>query len=288
MRHSRFYRCLPLLLLLSAVTALADAGSGPAPWPLALYHPGVDPSHYWVRERLRGVRAYWTGRRLENAEGVPIAVPAGFTRGFPHRALDGKLWMGRHGYSRLLGLLHRRVPEAREWTTVLFMALDLPGHPGPFKTRLPALRRLTEGLTAPHLRVPPHIRITDRHALREQLRQILKAGGAGLMLHRDEALYRHPAPDDLLEMRPFRRGQGQVVAVIHARGHGSTRMLGLLLRGHGDHLFRLTEGFSEAQRDHPPPIGSIVAYKFYGYTRDGRPRFMRFLKVNEEGPGVIH
>lgn len=288
MHCSRFYRWLPLLMLLAVTSVRADAGAGPAPWPLALYHPDIKPSHYWVRERLRGVRVYWNGQRLENIKGKPITVPPGFTRGFPRQPLDGKLWMGRRGYSGLLAILHRRVADAREWKSVHFMALDLPNDPGPFSERLQALQHLTAELSAPHLRVPPHVRIPDRGALRVQLARIIKAGGAGLILHRDDALYRQPAPDDLLEMRPFQRGQGLVVAVIHGRGHGRTPMLGLLLRGHGGHLVRLTDGFSPAQRRHPPPIGSVVAYKFYGYTRDGRPRFMRFLKVREEGPGVIH
>lgn len=288
MSSSGFYRALPLLMLLWAVTGLADTGvTDPVPLPLALYHSDVDPSGYWVRERLRGVRAYWTGQRLLDGDGATLTVPDGFTRGFPPIPMDGQLWMGRGSFGRLLAVVHRRVPDPTQWRSLYFMALDLPDHQGPFNQRLRTLRRRVREARAPHLRVPPHARIRTRDELNKELALILKAGGAGLILHRDAALYHHPVKDDLLMMRSYRHAQAKVVAVIHRAGPGDTSMTGLLLRGKGGRRLRLMKGFSAAQRRRPPPIGSIVEYKFYGYNHDGKPRFMSFLRVRQDGSGLI-
>ncbi|MGW8127572.1 MAG: hypothetical protein ACWGG5_04200 [Stenotrophomonas sp.] len=34
----------------------------------------------------------------------------------------------------------------------------------------------------------------------------------------------------------------------------------------------------------PPAIGSLVTYRYNGLTRNGLPRFARFLRVREEAP----
>ena len=43
--------------------------------------------------------------------------------------------------------------------------------------------------------------------------------------------------------------------------------------------FRLGTGFSDAQRSDPPPIGSLVTYRYRDLTPSGRPRFASFLRV---------
>lgn len=275
-----------LALLLLAVAGAARGNYQPV--PMTLYQPDIDLSDYWVRERLHGIRAHWDGKRLRDTGGTPLTVPKGFTQGFPETSIIGELWLGRGSYGHLLAVVHRRVPDPTQWQSLYFMALDLPEHLGSFNERLPALRQLVRQSDAPHLRLSPHIRIDGRKELNRQLRLILEAGGAGLVLHRGDARRDQPARGDLLMIRPYHRGQGQVVAIIHDADTDSGLMTGLLLRSPGGRRFRLMAGFSEAQRRHPPPLGSIVEYKYYGYTADGSPRFMHFLRVREEGTGIIH
>ncbi|MBK1621746.1 hypothetical protein CKO42_25850 [Lamprobacter modestohalophilus] len=40
--------------------------------------------------------------------------------------------------------------------------------------------------------------------------------------------------------------------------------------------------FSDAERATPPPIGSIVSFKYHGRTKYGRPRFASFLRITDE------
>jgi DNA ligase-1 len=57
-------------------------------------------------------------------------------------------------------------------------------------------------------------------------------------------------------------------------------MLGaLVVQMQDGRRFRLGSGFTDAQRAAPPPIGSLVTYRYNGLTRNGLPRFARFQRV---------
>ena len=45
--------------------------------------------------------------------------------------------------------------------------------------------------------------------------------------------------------------------------------------------FRIGTGFSDVQRAVPPPLGSIVTYRYRGMTARGLPRFASFLRIRE-------
>jgi DNA ligase-1 len=43
--------------------------------------------------------------------------------------------------------------------------------------------------------------------------------------------------------------------------------------------FKIGTGLSDAQRRNPPPVGSVVTYRFRGLTDAGVPRFASFVRV---------
>jgi DNA ligase-1 len=46
--------------------------------------------------------------------------------------------------------------------------------------------------------------------------------------------------------------------------------------------FMLGSGFSDAQRQQPPAIGTTVTYRYRDLTASGLPRFASFLRIREE------
>jgi DNA ligase 1 len=42
-------------------------------------------------------------------------------------------------------------------------------------------------------------------------------------------------------------------------------------------IFKIT-GFTDAEREDPPPVGSTVSYKYQELTKDGIPRFPTYLR----------
>jgi DNA ligase 1 len=46
--------------------------------------------------------------------------------------------------------------------------------------------------------------------------------------------------------------------------------------------FKLGTGLKDAQRDDPPPLGTLVTYRFRGLNDSGTPRFASFMRVRED------
>lgn len=56
-------------------------------------------------------------------------------------------------------------------------------------------------------------------------------------------------------------------------------MLGSLLVENNEGVrFKVGTGFSVQQRRNPPAIGSIITYKYWGYTETNVPRFASYLR----------
>lgn len=265
---------------LPALAGEVPPGTGDAPKLLLAntYQAGVDLRRYWVSEKLDGVRAYWDGERLTSRGGRPIRSPAWFTAGFPRLPLDGELWMGRGSFELMSAAARQEEPDPAVWRHVRFMVFDLPASPAPFGERLIELRELLRPAPSPYLVLIDQFRVSSHDALMDRLAAVVRDGGEGLMLHREDSLYRAGRSDDLLKVKPYLDAEGRVIA--HLPGKGRLKgVLGALVVEESDGMrFRLGTGFSDAQRRDPPPIGSLVTFKYHGRTARGLPRFPSFLR----------
>jgi len=110
----------------------------------------------------------------------------------------------------------------------------------------------------------------------------VKAGGEGLMLHRADAPYETGRSDTLLKLKPWLDAEAVVVAHLPGKGEYAGQLGALRVRLPDGREFRLGTGFSDAQRKHPPPIGSVVTYRYRELTAKGMPRFASFLRRRQE------
>lgn len=274
------------LLLHSALiagTLGAPALVPAAPPPLLLANDyddaNVDLSRYWVSEKYDGVRAYWDGERLITRAGNTIHAPEWFTHGWPRESLDGELWAGRGQFEQVMATVRDLDPDPTAWRHIRFMVFDLPGHGGPFSTRLTSLRSLLSSLQIDWLREVTQSRVADEAALQLHLETLAAAGAEGLMLHRDDSLYRAERSDDLLKLKRHQDAEAQIVAHLPGQGKYLGMLGALLVRGADGTHFRIGTGFTDAQRRSPPPLGSWITYSYQNLTARGIPRFARFLRV---------
>ena len=246
-----------------------------------VYEPGIDLNAYWVSEKYDGVRAYWNGHQFISRQGNPYPSPDWFVAGFPLVPLDGELWIARNRFEQLVGTVRQQEPDAQAWRQVRYMVFDLPASAKPFGQRLEELRRLLGKLDNPYIRLVPQTRVADQGELRALLDEVVAGGGEGLMLHRDDSLYRAARSDDLLKLKRYEDAEARVVA--HLPGSGKyAGMLGSLLVETEDGLrFRIGTGMSDGQRRNPPAVGAIITFTYHGKTRRGVPRFASFLRVRE-------
>lgn len=270
------------LLAGTLLLPLLAAAEAPALMLAKVYRRGIDLRDYWVSEKLDGVRGRWDGRQLLTRGGHTIAAPAWFTAGWPAVALDGELWIGRGRFEETVSAVRQQVPDESAWRSVRFMLFDLPEHPGVFSERLVALQALVNAVNQPWLQTVEQVRGSTHGALMQQLDQVVRAGGEGLMLHRAQALYRAQRSDDLLKVKTHEDAEARVIG--HEPGKGRLAgMVGALLVETSDGIrFRLGSGLSDALRRNPPPVGSWVTYRYRGTHDSGLPRFATLVRVRSD------
>ena len=271
---------LPALWLAPALRAQAAApGAAISPMLARDAPPAPDPTGWLVSEKLDGVRALWDGAQLRFRSGDPIVAPAWFTAALPARPLDGELWLGRGGFEATVGAARRARPDDSAWRRLSYALFDLPGDPRPFAQRAQALSVLAASLRQPFVEAVPQRTLPDAAALARELDAVVRAGGEGLMLHRAAALWRPGRSADLLKLKPWSDAEGVVVAHLPGRGRHAGRLGALQLRLDDGRTFRLGTGFSDVEREAPPPVGSRVSFRHQGHTDDGLPRFASFWRV---------
>ncbi len=281
MRWRPIYRAL--ILAAMATAPMPSLAAEPLPLLLAETEQGqADVALYLVSEKLDGVRAFWDGKKLRTRNGNNINAPGWFVEKFPTQALDGELWIGRGQFERLSATVRHQVPDDVAWRHVRYMVFELPLAPGTFRERVLSLRKMVEAVGVPWLQMVEQFEIKNRMALEQKLKAVVKAGGEGLMLHRADALYATGRSDVLLKVKLWHDAEATVIA--HRPGKGKYHgMLGSLrVRTTEGDEFMLGTGLSEAVRRNPPPIGTVITYRYRDQTSRGLPRFASFLRVRED------
>ena len=279
--------CLAWLGLapLAALTTLqAWAADAPALLLANVYRPGMRLADYWMSEKYDGVRGYWDGHTLRTRGGETVATPAWFTAGWPDTPMDGELWAGRGRFSHAQSTVRQQQPDDAAWREMRFMVFDLPAHGGTFDQRLPALNQLVESLDQPWVQAVPQQRVASDAALQKLLLRTVRAGGEGLMLHRGASMYRAGRSDDLIKVKTHEDAEAKVVAHLPGQGRHAGRLGALVVEMPSGQRFRLGAGLTDAERDHPPPVGSWVTYRFRGTHDSGVPRFASFVRVRDDMP----
>ncbi|MFT6163648.1 MAG: DNA ligase-1 [Zhongshania aliphaticivorans] len=246
------------------------------------YRSDIELKHYWISEKLDGVRAYWDGTQLISRQGNRFSAPDWFTQGFPKQVLDGELWMGRNRFAEVSGAVRRQIPDPAQWQKIRFMVFDSPGETGDFDHRLQALRVLFAQLNSPSIALIEQYKIDDETALMQALDQVIANGGEGLMLHLGSAPYRGIRSDDLLKLKRFSDAEAVVIGHIPGKGKFSGMLGAVLVKMPDGREFKIGSGFSDEQRRHPPAIGSTISYKYQGTTASGLPRFASFFRARND------
>lgn len=243
------------------------------------FRPGDHPAGHLVSEKYDGVRAQWDGRALRFRGGGLVAAPAAFTARLPAVPLDGELWLGRGRFDALSGLVRQARPDDAGWQALRYMVFELPDGGGRFEQRAAEIERLARAVAWPQLVAVPHERIDEPAALMRRLAEVTQAGGEGLVLHRADAPYVTGRSDVLLKLKPEHDAEAQVIGHRPGQGRHAGRMGALQVRTPEGVVFEIGTGFTDAQRDRPPPLGAWVTYRHRGFTPRGVPRFASFLRV---------
>jgi len=242
------------------------------------YQDDIVIKDYWISEKLDGIRARWNGSVLVTRNANIIHAPAWFVKGFPAQTLDGELWLARKSFEQTASIVLRDTPS-EDWHKVKFMLFDLPQHKGNFTQRLTELYYLADTIASPNVQVLPQFRLTNQSQLMGKLDELVSQGAEGLMLHHQAAYYEDGRSANLLKLKKHQDAEAKVIAHIAGKGKYQDLLGSILVELDNGLQFKIGSGFSDIQRQAPPPIGTIITFKYYGLTAKGIPRFASFLRV---------
>ena len=246
---------------------------------------------YVVSEKLDGVRALWDGQALKSRSGKKFAAPKCWVQNLPPFALDGELYTGRGEFERVLSIVNKANASCEAWQSVNYYIFDTPNASGTLTQRLNVVQIYAKSLTQPHpLRIIEQRQIASKAELAAFLEQVSKNGGEGLVVRKNAAPYENFRTSNAMKLKAYEDTECKVVAHHEGKGRLAGKFGSLTCEQEftdtqgrtKTRRFKIGSGFSDKDRENPPPIGSLITYKFNGYTAKGLPRFPVFLRIYEQ------
>lgn len=236
----------------------------------------TDLGGWWMSEKLDGVRAYWDGKQFISRQGNLYHAPDWFVADLPDTPLDGELWLGRKAFQRTVAIV-RRQDKTELWKEVKYLIFDAPGLKEPFERRLDFLAQAVKATTFAHAALHPHERCKGVNHLREELQRVESLGGEGLMLRQPGSGYEIGRSATLLKVKTFKDAEATVIDHQAGAGKHKGRLGALLVRLADGTEFSVGTGFTDRQRESPPPIGSTITFRYQELSDAGVPRFPSFV-----------
>lgn len=237
-----------------------------------------DMTGWWLSEKLDGVRAYWNGKHFSSRNGNTFHAPPWFKKGLPNCALDGELWCGRRQFQKCVGIV-RSSKRLDEWKFVTYLVFDAPEHPGKFEERMKFVNKVIRPDMTPTAAAVGMVKCKGNKHIFKELAKVEKSGGEGLMLRQPGSLYKRCRDSSLLKVKSFFDEEAIVIGHKKGTGRNSHRMGHLQVKTPDGRVFDVGSGFTDAQRDKPPKLGTIITYRYQELSNSGKPRFPTFQGV---------
>jgi DNA ligase-1 len=240
------------------------------------WNTSINPTGYWGSEKMDGFRCYWNSTQLLSRNGNVIYAPRWFTKDLPKIALDGEIWAGRGSFERVASVV--KGSRENDWRSVVFAVFDAPEHKDLFEGRIQEAKRVLTNKSA-HAVVIPFWMCTSRKQLLEKLDEIVNAGGEGIMLRQARSIYINDRSDILLKVKKWY--DEEAVVIGYEPSKVNKKLCGALKVITPDGRIFKVAGFDMVIANNPPPIGTIITYKYTALSKEGIPRPAVFERVRD-------
>ncbi len=231
-----------------------------------------------MSEKLDGIRGVWDGQNLYTKKGKLLYPPKSFINHMPPFAIDGELWTVRDDFENIQSIIMDKTPSTK-WDDIKFMIFEVPNAKGDFHKRLNKLKQWLENNPNNKIQIIPQIVCKNIDHLNTFLEDIIKLKGEGVIIKDPSLDYHTGRSSHILKVKKFHDMEGIVVGINFRKD--STLMKSLKLKLDNGVVFKLGGGFSNDQRLNYPKIGEQITFKYYGFTKNGQPKFTSFLRIRE-------
>jgi len=231
----------------------------------------------WVMsEKLDGIRGYWNGQAMFTKSGRALYPPREFTKNFPPFALDGELWSRRQDFEYIQSHV---LKQKDQWENINYYIFEVPQATGDFYARLDKAEEWFQKHSNYHVHIIPQHISKGTTDLNDYLDEVVSKGGEGVMIKNPDLDYISGRTSTILKVKRAQDMEGKVLMVN--LNDSKTIMKSLTLELTNGIRFKLGNGFSDDQRKEPPTIGSKVTFKYYGFTKYGKPKFASFIRIQK-------
>jgi DNA ligase-1 len=245
-----------------------------------VYH-GENVSGWFMSEKLDGIRGCWNGKKMMTRKGREISCPPWFLKNFPPFELDGELWIDRNSFESVQATVMDRIPS-KSWRLVTYNIFEVPNCKGNFLQRLNKAKAWFEKKPNQYARIITQLYCKNRESLNKYLNEIESKGGEGVIVKDPGKKYHTGRSSFVFKVKNFQDMEGVVIGVNGGKGKYIKAMGSLTVKISNGKKFKIGTGFSDAMRKKPPTIGSIVTFKYYGFTKNGIPKFASFMRVRKD------
>lgn len=251
-----------------------------------------------LSEKLDGQRAFWDGHdRLWTRTGNEIYPPLSLISSLPTGVpLDGELFLGRGQFQRLMTISRRTDcgPLANAaWEPVEYVVFDAPKAAGGIFDRLKAAQAALDAVpaaaaaaagapAAPRVRLLEHERCTGADHIRSRMQQLTALGAEGLVTRHPTAAFKPGRSTDLLKVKESKDDEALVIGHEPGKGKHAGRMGALQCKLRSGKQFKVGTGFSDAERESPPAVGTVITFAYFELTNDHIPRFPTYSRVRPD------
>jgi len=261
---------MPYLFLLLCFSLITQAAE-PALQHAKTYNT-QDINNWLMSEKLDGIRGYWDGKIFLSKKGRPLHPPQHFTDNFPPFELDGELWTKRQDFETIQSKLFT---HQSDWKGVSYNIFEVPHGKGNFYKRLDKAKRWFKQHPNSHVHFIAQKLCQDKKTLALFLESVVKKGGEGVMVKNPNLAYRAGRTSTLLKVKKAYDMEGIVTVINMYPKRPMFKSLTLQLPNNIS--FKLGNGFSKETREQLPDLGTKVTFKYYGFTKKGKPKFASFL-----------
>lgn len=250
-----------------------------------------DPTNWWISEKLDGVRVFWHSGKLNTRTGKEYNAPDWFKEEISKvgDCLDGELWLGRGTFDKVVSAVRKKEPIDSEWENVKYLVFDIPPKDKNdpmckigFEERMKLLEKnVKKEEETGRVVFVNQKRCKSIDHLFDELKEIEKYKGEGLMLRKPESLYEFKRSSTLLKVKSFFDAEGEVTGYFDGKGKYTGMVGSLIVLAKNGKTFKCGTGLNDEQRQNPPKIGDTITYKYFELTKDGIPRFPIFVCVRD-------
>ena len=243
------------------------------------YEKSKDYTNWVMSEKLDGIRAYWDGKELLTRKGNKIHAPKWFIDSLPTFKLDGELWTKRADFENIQNIVMDKKPS-NKWQEITYNIFEVPNQSGDLFKRLEKVNKYIKQNPNKHLKVIKQIKIKNNLHLEKILKKLISKKAEGLIIRDPNKAYHTRRSKYMAKVKSFQDMEGIVIGIKESNKLEGFKSLKLRLEN--GVVFNLGGGFTLKQRKNYPKIGEVVTFKYYGFTKKGKPKFASFLHYRKD------